>query len=273
MSNSVQRLMKIINEAIQQESNFPVKTVWANVLGTSPDNDESYSGLTKLLSLIQEVRDDVATLPMTLDVRWLHDIEKRIYKTQFDSPWSSVKPGFEYDIKNAGDTASLLEHFHPEPTIDDSELDQFQEEINQLLNDVISSKIDRDLKDFLQSHLREILVAVIDFKIKGTKGLKEAIQKTFAQAAMNQPIREKLDSSPFGKRLWSLILVFGGHISAIEGIIDIPDYVQRILPPPKPALVEQNPQHSDDKIDFLKPIPIIKNDDEEDIEPPEKKIN
>ena len=53
----------------------------------------------------------------------------------------------------------------------------------------------------------------------------------------------------------------------------LPHIIQQALPPTKPELVEENPQHPDDNIDFQKPIPIHKKDEEETSEEIEKKAN
>jgi hypothetical protein len=273
MSSSIQSLMTILKAAVSFDGKVPTITVWAKSLNTMEEPLEVYGGLGKLVWLTQEVQDEVLNLPINLDLHWANDLKSYLFQTNLSDIWGKEKIRFQNVVRVANDTAVLLKHFLSEPTIEEAKLIRFQEEVQYLLDDVSSSDIDRELKGFLQSHLSEILNALKDFNIKGSKGIREAVQKTFAEASLNQTLREKLDSSLFGKRLWNVIAGLSTVISLITGAVALPDIIQKALPSITPELVEENPHHPDDKIDYQNPMPIYKKDEDDELEPPEKKSN
>jgi hypothetical protein len=230
MSSSIHTLVKILKEAVTQEDSTPTGTVWSIVLGTGSNAFEIYAGLSKFIWLSEEVRKDLSSMPIELNMDWLNDCEVRLFQSNLNEPWQNDKYAYKATLSQAVNISSLLRYTFPEPDVDHNQLEQFRDEIESLLNEVLASNIDKDLKDFFRVHLSEILDAIQNFMISGVKGLKEAVQKTLAEVAMNEPLREKVNSSSFGKRLWNLIGGISTVLSLVTGAVALPDIIQKALP-------------------------------------------
>jgi hypothetical protein len=273
MSSSIHTLVKILKEAVNHEDSTPTGTVWSIVLGTGSNAFEIYAGLSKFIWLSEEVRKDLLSMPVELNMDWLNDCEVRLFQSNLNEPWQSDKYAYKTILSQAVNISSLLRYTFPEPDVDHNQLEQFRDEIKSLLDEVLASNIDKDLKDFFRVHLSEILDAIQNFMVSGVKGLKEAVQKTLAEVAMNEPLREKVNSSSFGKRLWNLIGGVSTVLSLVTGAVALPDIIQKALPPITPELVIENSNHPDDRIELQDSIPIYKKDEDDELETPEKKSN
>ena len=105
--------MDILRQAIEFPDNTSVSTVWARSLNTGNSAYEIYGGLTKLVWLIQEVKNELSNLPAKLNAPWADELAIYVIQTNLSETWVKEKGKFQSVVRVANDTAA---HYPASPT-------------------------------------------------------------------------------------------------------------------------------------------------------------
>jgi hypothetical protein len=274
-NNPASRLLKVLEKVCELNPEALTRQVWAIAFNTTAETHVVYPKITKLLLLIHEIKDEMSRLPIKMKTlsTWPNSLEASLFQMNLDIQWSAHQPRICQVIQPVRDSAELLSHLRPERIIKEETLQKFESEIRSLLDDVTDSDIEKEIKDFIIEQLRNILFGIDDFEIRGIKGIQEAVQQTVGAIASNGKVQSKLSGTSFGKRLWQIISVYAVFAGVINDTPQLVEMAQYALPPAKHELLEENPIKENNGIEIVKPEPIYKKDEDEQLEQPSENKN
>jgi len=200
-SNPAGRLHKIISEAKNNPDNLKVREVWAKVLNLENDDVIITKAVVELYSLSNEVQSLIkmnGQLNHELYLKSFNSINRAFFPLTLHANWNSVKSHLNDEaLTRLQFCAELLSTFYAEDTLLEEDLKQIIEKTESLFETVYSSSLPDTLRLSLLEEVERLRSAISMYKIKGAKGLKEAMQATVGAIVVNQDdLKSASESNP-----------------------------------------------------------------------------
>lgn len=188
-SNPAGRLYKILSEAKRQPDNQKVKNVWSLVLDIEDDDVAITKGVVELYSLSQEIQTLIkmnSQLNHDLYLNSFHRIDRAFFPLNLASNWNSVKQHLTDEaITRLQFCADELSRFYSEESLSEEDLKDIIDKTEELFESLYSCSLPDALRLTLLEEVERIRNAINMYKIKGAKGLKEALQGTIGAVIAN----------------------------------------------------------------------------------------
>ncbi|WP_428354144.1 hypothetical protein [Methyloprofundus sp.] len=189
-SNPAGRLHKILSGAKNQPDNKKVSEVWSLALNMENNDIDLTKGVVELYKLSQEIQSLIKMnngLNHQLYLSSFVRIDKAFFPLNLASNWSSVKPHLtEEALTRLQFCAEELSSFYSEETISEDDLKDIIDKTDELFNSLYQCSLPDTLRLTLLEEVERIRNAINMYKIKGAKGLKEALQGTIGAVVANQ---------------------------------------------------------------------------------------
>ncbi|GAB2956095.1 hypothetical protein [Aquaspirillum soli] len=189
-TNPAGRLHKILVAAKRQADNKTVRDVWAYALNVESNDAEVTKAVVELYSLTHQIQSLIKMkdgLNHDLYLNSFSSVEKALIPLNLASSWSSVKAHLSDEaLTRLQFCAEELSRFYAEDSLSKEELQNVIEKIDALFNTVYSSNLADTLRLALLEEVERLRNAISMYKIKGAKGLKDALQGTIGAVVANQ---------------------------------------------------------------------------------------
>ena len=176
--------------------------------------------------LIREVEEDVSTLK---NIDELEDYLSAIQEVSgiflsvrmFQDSWSSIYPLIQQSrsLTNINSCALFLEQRDKYPTLEKEALEGYLQDCQAMIEDVLSSDLEDDIKIFLVIKLRDICTAIENYHLGGTKKSKRVIEENLGGLLLRSyglALEEK--NKPIYSRLFTYFLTFGGVLDTAANV-------------------------------------------------------
>lgn len=229
-NNPADRLYRLLRDAqaVRQADRTIVKAAWTSVLQLKPRSEgdpvddalllERLGDVMRLPRLIREQVETVAQRP-DLYLDKLGKLEGALQQGMvLNAKWKQVLDKVDTGaMEQLRHTGNLLSAELPEPPADEERLKELHDTVRQLFDEVSSSTIDDDIRDFLLPHIISLDQAIGAIRVRGGEGVTMA-----ASAAIGQWVLAKIDPPPSTSkarevwdRFWSVTgkaLRFAGYV-------------------------------------------------------------
>jgi len=189
-SNPAGRLHKILSTAKGQPDSKKVRDVWSFVLSIEGDDVIVTKGVVELYSLSQEIQSLIKmneNLNHQLYLSSFNQIDKSFFPLNLAANWNSVKPYLSDEaLTRLQFCAEELSRFYSEESLAEEDLKDIIQKTEQLFESLYSSSLPDALRLGLLEEVERVRNAINMYKIKGAKGLKEALQGTIGAVVVNQ---------------------------------------------------------------------------------------
>lgn len=210
-SNPAGRLHKILSEAKRQGDKKLVREVWADVLSVDNDDIVVTKSVVALYSLSQEIQSLIKMkegLNHELYLSSFKTIDKAFFPLNLGISWNNVKHNLtEEAITRLQFCGEELSRFYCEESLPDEDLKDIIDKTEELFDSIYNGSLSEALRLALLEEIERIRNAINMYKIKGAKGLKEALQGTIGAVVANQEELKSVSNSNTDviKRLGELI--------------------------------------------------------------------
>lgn len=233
--NPAQRLLKILRSAFEIASTIDKDSnkvnsviVWSkvfNVSSQSPVDLAQYA--EEFVFLLKASRDAVNNLQRITSpdpyLDCLNDISRCIQEIGMLGKWSSFNGRLNNSkVLNAlAMTADAVTNENRLVELSEDQLAEMLADTTVLLDKVLHSDIDDELKIFLTVRLQEICNAIEHYSIRGSAGLQHVIEKTLGAAALKAYVLGK-EPSTFLQQCVDLVVKFStllGLAADVQGFL------------------------------------------------------
>lgn len=222
--NAARRLYEILTLARAQDANKPAREVWALAFGVPPtDRAAIFRGLAHLIDLVDEVTYSIRAIPnldYELYLAHLPAIRKGIGLMQLDGNWEpELRVLTEAAIQSLLFSSDRLRQTQPERKLTPDTLAELAKDVDALFQVVLESDIDEELRRILLACLESFRRAVVEYRIRGAGGLRDAALKTIAELSV---ARDKSWVPRFSKLLMKvndLVAKAMGNYKALTDVI------------------------------------------------------
>jgi hypothetical protein len=212
-NNPAARLLAIVEDAQRRSVDLSNRQVWSEVFGIPPsDTATLLRRLATLSELPNEAAAVVATVPDEPEderLRWKPHVEEMLHKvmSNIDAPWRGPSAALEtvamYSLRFWAKKLALV---RPEPMLDDAEVKELHRLVRELIEQVLGSALEPDVKEFLLDQLRAADTALQEYRIRGAAGVVEAIHRMAGRAWAQEPLARKAGDTPEGRKVGEILM-------------------------------------------------------------------
>ena len=200
-SNPAGRLHKILSQANKRPDQEKVREVWARILDVEQEDVALTKAVVELYSLSNEIQSLIRMndqLNHELYLKSFNSINRAFFPLNLSANWQSVKQYLnEEALTRLQFCAEQLSQFYTEDALSEEDLKQIIDKTESLFNAVYSSSLPDTLRLSLLEEVERLRSAIAMYKIKGAKGLKEALQGTIGSVVANQEeLKSSSDNNP-----------------------------------------------------------------------------
>lgn len=247
-NNPAGRLYDILQKAKGRPDTEQTKTAWSKVLDID-DNDilitKAVIGLHSLSEEIQSIITMNSQLNHALYLKSFNRINNALFPLHLYNQWSTVKGHLtEEALTRLQFCAEELSTFYSEETLSTEDLNEIIKIIEELFEAVFNSSLPDLLRLTLLEEIERLRNSITLYKIKGARGLKQALQATIGAVVANQ---EELKCST--KNNLDVLTRLGELIDKLDSFTSRALKLQKILTKPIGFLIEKitNPDKSDEE--------------------------
>ncbi len=194
-SNPAGRLHKILSLAKRKPDNKKVREVWAEVIGIENNDITVTKAVVELYSLSQEIQGLIKIndgLNHQLYLSSFNHIDRSFFPLNLGANWNQVKQHLTDEaITRLQFCAEELSRFYSEESLSEEDLKDIIKKTEELYDSLYKSSLPDTLRLSLLEEVERVRHAISMFKIKGAKGLKEALQGTIGAVVTNQEELQK----------------------------------------------------------------------------------
>jgi hypothetical protein len=141
------------------------------------------------------------------------DVETAFSQTNIDSPWHIFNAHIsDSTLLGLAFCSDTLSREMPESVIDQEVLDQLRTEIELMIADILNSSIDERLKAVIIDHLESIRRALIEYRIRGSEGLRRALDSGIGTLIRHQEEMRKPENASILSKLLSVFKKIDSYV-------------------------------------------------------------
>lgn len=206
--NPAGRLYEILAKAKNQPPDNALKTVLTAALNASNDVD-FYKRLVHLKELVNEVKETVQNMENINKELYLShypQIEQLTQTSNLDIPWKNVIHLLgEPALINVAHIAEILPYNCRENLIEENVLNELIFEIEEVIKKVNDSSLIIELKRLIIDQLYIILNSIYSYKIRGVKGLRNALTTSLGEFIINYKLFKDAENTDEVKSFKSIL--------------------------------------------------------------------
>jgi hypothetical protein len=204
IDNPAGRLYSILSNIEEKTNNLSqtigstVLTALAEALEVNENSLDVVKELGKIFELIKDTEESLKKVDMgtELYLSTLEEIADAFTQIVF---FEKLYNGGRLNVGKAsleklGLCAFILSQKQGEIVLNKEQLHELLSEVRGLLDKVLDSELDADIKQFLIKKLRDIEQAIIDYKFKGSEGLQEVLESSIGGAFLNINAEERKEN-------------------------------------------------------------------------------
>jgi hypothetical protein len=220
-----------------------VREVWTDLLYV-PKNDNSIllgriGRVMALPPLIEKKIRQEEDIDHSVYLRWLPKVSNAFKLLNLEAPWHNfIEPIDQMTLYGLEICSEQLSRKQPELEIKTGDIEKIKNEVEKLLQEIISSDIEKNLKDFLLNHIGKIKNAIEEYEFEGVVPLQKAFESTIGAISLHPEIHEKIKSSKHREGFWTFLTRVALVLSLVVGSIQIGKDTIPLLPSPEVEIEE-----------------------------------
>ena len=200
--NPALRVLRLLQAAEKIPNNRKERNAWSELLGVDSDNTrEILTAIADFIRLVNKARnalDRVENVNKEIYLAPFSSIDNALSEINLNANWQTFTKHLDQatmtSLKFCADT---LRSTWNEISIDKEELPSLLKNVQDLILDVMNSSYHPELKAVILDSLRTIEQAILAYDLRGSRGIKNAIESSLGSLLM---AREEIQSLPEDKK-------------------------------------------------------------------------
>lgn len=235
-NNPAGRLCTILKSAKSYKSqNQAAKLAWSEILEIDPNNIPFLlKQLGKVMELPEVIRQRISRyddINQKVYLKWLPKVQRGFSNINLNGQFRSfTAPIDDAALDGLLFCSDLLSRRSPDKILDNTELNKIYEDTLKLRKKIIASNVDETTKKIMIQKFDEILSAIQEYKIDGSRPIEKVIESTIGEIITNKDLYEKATKSKFGDQFWKILSRVALVVTVTVGTIQIGESIVTLLP-------------------------------------------
>lgn len=235
INNPAGRLHAILTEAMKSQETTYLRNVWGSIFGIeATDTPKLLAVLIQLMATVAETRARITSIKQIDHETYLKAIvhlEKAVSHTNIEGNWGQFRMHItEATMLGLAFCSDTLARVMPEEVIDPAVLDELKADVEAMIDELLKSDIEPTLRAVVLDHLESIRRAIVEYKIRGTRGLRQALDSGIGSLMRHRDELEASESKGFIERLGGFFSKLDRYVSVGIAAKQLCNHVQSLLP-------------------------------------------
>ena len=221
LDNPARRLYEVLNRARALGPMIATNEVLAGALQINPrDTKVLLTAIVDLIDLTDTAKKRLQQLDIDQDLYLdpFKNIDRLFTGLNLGTNWEAYRSLLDDNTMLALQfCADTLSREMSETVIGEEELTELQTKVESLLEEVLGSTLPEELKDVLVQKLEDIRLAILLYRVKGTEGLRRALESGLGAIFLYGGHIEEIQDEK-QKRTLHDVLEFMAHLAQIAGV-------------------------------------------------------
>lgn len=231
--NPAYRLLSILKAGRKIPVETKCRKAWAELLDIDENSPELYARLGKIMEIpsqiISELRLAYPEEPDGFD-HCYNQLQNAFSGNELNSKWSSFISHIDvHTITYLELNASRLNNKSKTKAADLEFLKNTRKTLNELIESIIASEIEQDVKIPLCRNLRKLIEAIDEYNISGSVTMFDAIEILIGHGYFDPRYKEVLKNTDIGKNIVTLLGTFADMLAITQGIPQISEGVKYLI--------------------------------------------
>ena len=235
-NNPAGRLYAVLDKAGSVDEKKKTYVAWREILDADPRSATDFFHRVSLVhrliaDIVQSVRK-IDALDDKLYLRHLPTVSAALGPDRFSQPWNDTKSLLSDTVMTSLEFCADALAQHPQPhEVDTGQLQELYSNVEELIRDVLKSKLDYALKQFLVRHLELVRSAILHYPIRGPAALRETLEQMAGAVVMNWDAVEKSKEVPEVSRFGKVFSHLQKLVQTAFQLKQLGETVTKLLPP------------------------------------------
>jgi len=219
--NSASRILNIFRQLHNQTANTPMIALWSDIF--SIDEEDHHKKNFEISRCLKLLHDELTSINEKMENT---DFSEELYKPYIQKTisftsiqylsgnWQSYKNNLTDDILLSLNFCSEIIP-DEEAELEQEALDEILNLVNELEQELESSKIPSNLKNIISTNIDEIKKAIHSFNIVGIKAFESVMQSAYGAVVMNQDTYKEVQKYDEGNKLSKIFQIIQKKSSEI----------------------------------------------------------
>ena len=176
----------------------------------------------EMIKLVQQTKLDIEKISDEVDkelyIEPLERLETAFSSNSLVHQWANFSQYLDpTTMKSLQFCADILSRRMGEKLVSDEELETLRKDVDELFELIVDSDLDLLLKNFLLERLEQIRHALLYYRLNGSKGLKDALEKIVGAGFVFNAIN---GNSNFGEKAREILPKFGKIFVALMKLVE-----------------------------------------------------
>lgn len=236
--NPAQRLHEVLVELKSMPNNPQLRKAISTLFNINdPDSPEVFRSFVKIINLAWDVNERIHSIP---------NLNKELYLRSIESILAALATcNLEHDLNQLGKNlkpeclhglefiSDVLENIESEDDIPEEDLKNFEQRLEQLIEDIREARLEADFTHFLISHLFLIRTSIQNYRFFGSTGVRASLARVTGEIILD-PREGTTDEKRKGflkKTIATIkdinsVLVFVRNGSKVVNRLAVPEWLQ-----------------------------------------------
>lgn len=243
-NNPAGRLYNLLKEREKPSfQKMKVRDVWCVLLGVGVNDTpillRRIAKVIALPSLIEQQIKQNENIDHSVYLKWLPKVANAFKRLNLEAPWTNfIKPIDDTVVYGLEICSEQLSRKQPETIIKYDEIKKIQGEIDELLHEITSSNIDKYLKEYLTTHIKDIMDAIEEYELEGIVPIRKALESTIGAMVIQPEIHQEIKVTKLNKKFWTILRKVALIVSLAVNTIQIAEDTIPLLPDPETNIEE-----------------------------------
>ncbi|PLA74874.1 hypothetical protein CYQ88_04585, partial [Hydrogenovibrio sp. SC-1] len=244
INNPAGRLLNILEEGKMIDSKMINRDAWKKLLCHPDDYDYLLIGrIGKVFALPDEIYKELTLVEnnrINAYMSWTKNLESSLNACRLDRPWAEFINTITDQILNPlAMTSEFLSAQRPQFSVEKSELDKISSDSQALLDLIINSSLETNLKSYFIEQLRKIRHAIEEFKITGAAPVIEIVESTFGKFRTNkEAFEDSVNDEGLKHKFWDFMHKTAVVLTVVNGLNQLPNFNNDSTSNSKPFFLE-----------------------------------
>ena len=164
-------------------------------------------------------------------MHWCQPVERAFSDSNFSGQWADFSKHLNEHVFNyLTMTSDFLSLRAPQAILPINEVDKISSGAKELISEIEAAELPENIKLYMLTQLKKVLVAADDYKITGSKEVVQIVEETFGHAILKNNLVKPVENHPIAKKFWAYMANAAVITTIATGALDLAPAVSKLLP-------------------------------------------
>ncbi|MBD9363718.1 hypothetical protein [Methylomonas fluvii] len=227
------RLLNLLEQGKKIPANKVCRDAWSELLDAPVASPQLLGRLGKVMELVAivetEIREAYPDEASTCE-HWTSQVKAAFMNQHLQGEWDTFIAHIDgHSLNYLRMQARMLQMLSNAKSVEYEVLEQSRNDLNDILNELLASEIDFEVKKYLSRNLRGLIAAIDEYKLTGTTGLFDSIEILVGHSFFDSKYKKSIKETKIGQKIIDTIGLLADAMTIATGLPQIGGAISNLI--------------------------------------------